>query len=741
MFNKKQFFFFILLFSSTLHAQETLRGFIRDSANSPLIEALVFNSSTQQHTHTDANGFFELKNISIGNILEINYLGYRNKTVVVENLRDLSIVLEKTALDLSEVIITASTRTFKQVAAIDLRTQPVNSSQELLRKVPGLFIGQHAGGGKAEQIFLRGFDIDHGTDVAIDVDGLPVNMVSHAHGQGYADLHFVIPETVEKIDFDKGTYYADKGNLATAGYVSFKTKEILNQNMVGLELGQFNSRRALSMFNLANNEHHKAYVAAELLQTDGAFDSPQNFNRFNILGKYTQQYSPNDKFSFSFSHFKSRWDASGQIPERAVNQGLISRFGAIDDTEGGYTSRTNIALQYQKNVSHNTTFKSRLYYSHYDFELFSNFTFFLNDSINGDQIKQKENRNIIGIETTLEQHFHKKNMLIWLQGGIGLRNDAINDNELSHTKNRTEIIERIAFGDINETNTYAFFNTEIEIGRWLVSPAIRADFFDFNYQNKLDINYKTASVQKAFLSPKINFSYQIDKKSTIYAKFGRGFHSNDTRVVIAQNGKKILPQALGTDIGINSKLAPKLLLNAALWYLHLDQEFVYVGDEGVVEPGGKTARKGIDLGLRYQLGKSLFFNSDLTYTIARSTEAAEGENYIPLAPRFTLVSGMSWLSPKGISAGLNARYLGNRPANEDNSIVAKSYFVCDANINYSWKNSIELGLNVQNIFNAEWNETQFATESRLKNEAQSVEEIHFTPGTPFFAKAILKYKF
>lgn len=738
--NKLLFILFLFLYNS-LFAQNTFRGTVTDSLGFSLIEALVYNLATQQHTHTDERGFFELKNTTAGNQLEISYLGYKSQYILVEKFDEIKIVLEKSYLDLSEITVTSSTRTFKQMAAIDLKTQPVNSSQELLRKVPGLFIGQHAGGGKAEQIFLRGFDIDHGTDIAIDVDGMPVNMVSNAHGQGYADLHFVIPETVEKIDFDKGTYYADKGNLATAGYVSFKTKDVFEKNTIGVEIGQFNTQRAFALLNVANTAKSKAYFASEYLHTDGAFESPQNFNRFNGMGKWTQNISQNDKLTLMVSHFQSEWKASGQIPQRAINQGIITRFGAIDDTEGGKTSRSNALLKYQKNINHNTTLKSHLFYSHYNFELFSNFTFFLNDSINGDQIKQRENRHLFGGETKLERHFHVGEAFLTLESAAGFRKDNIQNNELSSTKNRTELLQRFAFGNVEELNYYGFVGTEIEIGKWLINPAIRADFFNFQYDNFLEVNAEKRKATKAFLSPKLNFAYQMNKSTSIFAKFGRGFHSNDTRVIVAQTGKEILPAALGADLGFNTKITPKMMINSALWYLHLDQEFVYVGDAGVIEPSGKSARKGIDLGLRYQLGKSLFFNSDLTYTIARSTEEPKGENYIPLAPRFTLVSGMSWLSPKGISAGLNARYLGNRPANEDNSIIAEGYFVCDANVNYSWKNRIELGLNIQNIFNTEWNETQFATESRLKNEAQSVEEIHFTPGVPFFAKATLKYKF
>ena len=225
-----------------------------------------------------------------------------------------------------------------------------------------------------------------------------------------------------------------------------------------------------------------------------------------------------------------------------------------------------------------------------------------------------------------------------------------------------------------------------------------------------------------------------------YLKSGLGFHSNDTRVVVAQTGKEILPTAIGSDIGSIFKPIPRLLINSAIWYLYLQQEFVYVGDEAIVEPSGKSRRMGFDFGLRYQLNDWLFLNTDLNYTYARSIDAPKGENYIPLAPDFTSTGGITVNKWKHFSGGINYRYLKSRPANEDNSIVAKGYTVMDMNVNYEMKNFI-FGLSAENIFNIKWNETQFATESQLKNETQSVEEIHFTPGTPFYLKGKITYKF
>ena len=225
------------------------------------------------------------------------------------------------------------------------------------------------------------YDIDHGTDISVTVDGLPVNMVSHAHGQGYADLHFVIPETIDKIDFEKGPYYENKGNFTTAGYVNFLTKNELQNSSIKLEAGQFNTYRFLGMFNILNQNNQDVYIATEFLSTDGFFVIPQNFNRINIFGKYNGAVNDKNKIGVTVSYFDSKWDASGQIPQRAVDSGLITRFGAIDDKEGGSTSRKNILFTYDKIITENSIIKNKIFLNEYNFELYSNLTFFLEDQI------------------------------------------------------------------------------------------------------------------------------------------------------------------------------------------------------------------------------------------------------------------------------------------------------------------------------------------------------------------------
>ncbi len=736
----KHIFTVLTVFMSYFSFAQTQKGIVIDEYGNAVENAFIINPSADAHSHTDESGVFIIEKTNIGAILRITALGFKVKNHTVVEAEN-KIVLDDAILKLNDVVIQHKVSAMSLISRIDLQTSPVNTSQEILQKVPGLFIGQHAGGGKSEQMFLRGFDIDHGTDVAISVDGMPVNMVSHAHGQGYADLHFLIPETVDRIDYGKGSYYVNKGDFATAGYVGFQTKEKLDYSSISVEAGEFNTKRTVGLFNLLDNaKNQRAYIATEYFLTDGPFDSPQNFNRFNLLGKYTYLLGLNSKFSISASHFSSKWDASGQIPQRLIDDGTLSRFGAVDDTEGGNTSRSNILASLVKPIDKNTFVKINTFFSKYAFELYSNFTFFLNDPVNGDQIRQKENRTIYGMSAEINKKIKNNTWDINYQLGVGFRADATKDSELSHTLNRKTTLQNIKLGDIDENNNYAYLNSEFVFGKWMINPGLRFDYFKFNYQDKLAATYTDQSQTEEKFSPKLNFIYSQNNNLQFFVKSGMGFHSNDARVVVQDNTKKTLPTAIGTDIGTIWKPSHNLIINSALWYMYLQQEFVYSGDGGIIEPSGKTKRMGADFGIRYHLNEMLYIYSDANYTFARSLDAPKGEDYIPLAPDFTNAGGISFQNWHRFSGGIRYRYIKNRPANEDNSIVAKGYFVNDLNLNYNLKN-ITFGIIIQNLFNTKWNETQFATESRLKDEPNSVDEIHFTPGTPFNFKAKITYRF
>jgi outer membrane receptor protein involved in Fe transport len=417
---------------------------------------------------------------------------------------------------------------------------------------------------------------------------------------------------------------------------------------------------------------------------------------------------------------------------------MISRFGSIDDSEGGETNRMNLYVKHIHEFTKGGYFSQQAYGVAYGFDLFSNFTFFLNDSINGDQIQQNESRIVYGYKATYTKASMLFNKSSRTETGVGLRIDDIRDIALSHTNKRSFLYDTKR-GDIFESNVNGYINETIDLTESVsVTMGARFDHFQFRYADQIKGSSGTSA--KSTVSPKLNINYQVDPKTQVYIRSGFGFHSNDARVVVEQQGINILPRAFGIDLGSISKLTDKLLLNVALWRLDLQQEFVYVGDEGVVEPSGRTQREGIDLSVRYEISPWLFADTDLNFTRPRAKDAPEGNNYIPLAPTFSSIGGLTFKLKNGLNGSLRYRHIADRAANEDNSVIAHGYTLADAILNYSTQ-KFEIGISVENLFNVDWNEAQFDTESRLKHEAEPVSEIHFTPGTPLFIKLKMTLSF
>ncbi|MBX2942446.1 MAG: TonB-dependent receptor [Cyclobacteriaceae bacterium] len=754
LFQKNCLFFFLIL-GSLLHASAhgaLIKGNVSDSlSHTSLYGASVVLNGNQQITSTDQLGNFKFDNLTTGTYtLRVTYIGYAPQEITVglrENETvDVKVLMAHSTLNLNEIIVSGAATTettMTNISKIDIALRPVKSSQEILRMIPGVVTSQHAGGGKAEQIFLRGFDIDHGTDLSLAVDGMPVNMVSHAHGQGYADLHFLTPEIIDFVNFNKGPYYSSIGDFNTAGYANFQTKNSLDRSSVKLEAGRFDTYRLVGLFDLLSDspKNQNAYLATEYQYTNGPFVSPQNFNRINLFGKFNGQIGSDKFFTASVSTFKSEWDASGQVPERAVSSGLISRFGALDNTEGGYTGRSNANFSLVKFLEDGSSFKNQFYLSSYNFELYSNFTYLLNDSINGDEIKQKEKRIIYGYNGSYQKEFHIGNKVIQSEFGVGLRYDDINNNELSHVKARYKFINPIALGEVDQINASTYADLKFNLSpKLILNAGVRIDAFSFQYANKLDSLYNRQSQTASIVNPKLNLFYNTSNDLQFYIKSGFGFHSNDARVVVAQQGNQILPRAFGTDVGLFVKPIKNLLINFAVWQLYMEQEFVYVGDEAVVEPSGETQRYGVDFSLRYQPLNHLFLDFDGNYSHGRSINDPEGENYIPLAPTLTSIAGITLSLKNGLHASLRYRLVSDRPADEDNSVTAKGYFLLDAVVTYS-KSRFEWSLSATNLLNRNWNEAQFDTLTRLPGETAGISELTFTPGDPTFIKTGVKFSF
>lgn len=689
-----------------------------------------------------------------------------------------AIQLEKILVKGDRAYSTASSKSIRQ---FDLNVRPMQTAQDMLQLAPGLVITQHAGGGKAEQIFLRGFDADHGTDVAISTDGIPVNMVSHGHGQGYADLHYVIPELVESIDLFKGPYFARHGNFSTAGSILFLTKDSIDENLMKIEGGEFNTQKVTGLFQVpGSGDRQGAYFAAQFYNTDGPVESEQNFQRSNLFGKFHTRLNETNKLAFSISSFSSAWDASGQIPQRAVDSGLITRFGTIDDLEGGQTGRQNLNLTYTATGENNSRFLIQPYFSRYNFKLFSNFTFFLDDPENGDMIEQTDDRTTLGLNTEYQFEQSVDSMQLTTTFGGGFRSDDIAVS-LWHSPNRRRLTQKVDSGII-ERNLFLWMQEELIINPKLrLQLGLRGDYFTFNVEDHLDVlsdetvtlPHASGYAQEAMLNPKFNMVYSPFGSTDVFLNFGTGFHSNDARDVVIertisdlertfsrqglnaaeinerlarlnfdreQSGIRTLPRAIGAEIGTRQRFWDRLNIGIAAWWLELDEELVYVGDAGETEISGKSRRVGIDLEGRAQVFSWLWIDTDVNFSRGEYVDEPVDANAIPLAPRVTSTGGLTANHPSGFGMSLRYRYIGDRPANEDGSVTAEGHTLLNLGLSYAF-GPFKYFATVENLFDVAWNEAQFDTESRLADESEPVSEIHFTPGNPRNIQAGISYRF
>lgn len=747
----------LLLLSTNGQAQSantgTLYGTVRDSATGkPVVGASVRlgGAGANQGASTNETGSFHFHAPPGAYTVSVSYLGFKTASYVVTltaaQETPLAATLRAAPLDLAEVTVTQNrdlNQSLSVISRVDKELRPVRSSQDLLRLVPGLFIAQHAGGGKAEQIFLRGFDVDHGTDFAVSVDGMPVNMVSHAHGQGYADFHFVIPETVDALNVYKGPYSARFGDFATAGAGEFTTKNEIKQSRARVEVGQFGTFRGLLLVDLLRGGHllsrekESAYLAAEGYFTEAYFKSPQHFKRFNGFGKYNGLLSPRTSLTLIGSHFTSKWDASGQVPQRAVDNGTISRFGAIDDTEGGRTDRTNATARLTTVLPNDAVLTNQLYYARYNFDLYSNFTFFLGDSVNGDQIRQRDRgRDLYGYLGTYEQHGSFLGLPVKTTLGAGTRLDDTEVGLFRATKRVTT--DTTSLTHVYEQNVNGYADAVWSLTDQLaLNAAVRYDHFFYRVRNLRQeaVDSLSGRIDKGIVSPKLNLYYTVNPGLQLFIRSGLGFHSNDARGVVRATTQRVLPRATGAEVGATFKVGPRVLLNVVAWGLQLQNELVYVGDEGIVEITGRTRRLGTDFAVRAQLTGTLYLDADLNYNYGRYRDEPAGANRIPLAPTLTSTGGLTYRAPGGLSGALRYRAIDSRPANEANTVRAKGYGLFDVVAAYT-RPRYEVGLCIENLLNRAWNEAQFDTRSRLRGESSDgVSELHFTPGTPFYFKA------
>ncbi|HTO10141.1 MAG TPA: TonB-dependent receptor plug domain-containing protein, partial [Candidatus Binatia bacterium] len=515
----------------------------------------------------------------------------------------------------------------------DFELRPQGRPADILRLVPGLIINQHQGGGKAEQYLIRGFDADHGTDLAIFVDGLPVNLRSHAHGQGYSDLHFLIPETVKFVDVLKGPYFPEYGDFDTAAVVNFVTKDFVEENTLSIAGGSFNTQRYVALLS-PTRDQLKTFIALEGYRNDGPFDHPNGYLRFNAFAKATATLDEGMTLSAWASYYHGEWHASGEIPTRAVRSGLIERFGAIDPSQGGVTQRSNLNVDYRWQVSDTQRLTAHAYVSYYTLSLFNDFTFFLNDPVNGDMINQRDRRFVAGFDTAYEIRSRPFGTSLTTTGGFQYRIDTpdvvLANATQRHQTSRTQDVS------IVEQSWSPYLKLDlVPVDKVRLMTGARGDVF--NYQGTQHVNTTggdlNGNLTRARPNVKANLVLGPWAETEFFGNFGTGYHSNDARAVLANPQLEALPTATGYEFGFRSRILPRTDVFATYWFLNLASELVFVGDDGTTEPQGPTHREGIEFGLTVRPLDWLTLNGSFTYTT--HAEFTDTGGAIPLAPVWT----------------------------------------------------------------------------------------------------------
>ncbi len=655
---------------------------------------------------------------------------------------------------------------------LELRFYP--TPEDILRVVPGLVIAQHQGGGKADQLFLRGFDADHGTDVALYIDGVPINLPSNGHGQGFADLHFLIPETVDRVQVTKGPYFVETGDFDTAGAVNLLTRRSFGESSVTGEYGSFDTWRVLGVASPFGKDS-ATWFAAEMDGTNGPFLSPEGLLRYNLFFKSTFNVSPTTRISILATAYGSQWSASGQIPALFVDSGQLNRFGSIDPTEGGQTQRQMLVLSLESRPSPADQILLTAYVVRYVLRLFNDFTFQLVDPAQFDEIEQDDSRVYTGFNALYRKRIDAGEVRTVTTLGAQARLDSMNVG-LWHVQKRVRLadctpastvdgvdIPAVANpcdnSDIFQSDLAAFAQEDVRFTRWArVLLGVRADLFEWNVTNLLPYNPNpppgsnpnqgTGVVQKAIVNPKLQAVFTPLPVWDLYLDAGGGFHSNDARAIVYSNGVGALPRAWGAELGTRlSLLDGRLDLAGALWFLYLQSEFVFNADSGSTQEAGSTRRYGLDFEARYQILSWLWADLDISWAHAVYTTDVGNGNAVALAPTFVGQAGLSVFHPAGFDgfrARLGARWLGARPATPDRTLYAQGYFVMDVYGAYRWR-FVEVGLSIQNLLDSAYREAQFATTYQVSeapyNQKTPVTGITFTPGNPIavYASASLYF--
>ncbi|MBB6095325.1 outer membrane receptor protein involved in Fe transport [Povalibacter uvarum] len=620
------------------------------------------------------------------------------------------------------------------VTSEQLELRPTLRTGEMLEVVPGLIVTQHSGDGKANQYFLRGFNLDHGTDLATSVDGVPVNMPTHGHGQGYTDINFVIPELVESVAYRKGTYYAETGNFSAAGAVDLRYRKKVDGALAVFEGGENDFMRGLFA---ASPEVGPGVllVGLEYAHIDGPWVLEENFEKINGLVRYTQPLATG-QFSVTAQGYDGDWRSTDQIPQRAVDSGQIDRFGFVDPTDAGASHRYGLSVDWDGAVA-GGTLSALAYAVDYRLNLFSNFSYFI-DQENGDQFEQFDDRRIYGTDIAWRNGFELAGRPQELLLGVQVRSDDIDKVGLYRTIAR-ERFQTIREDSVTQTSYSAYASIDT---RWsdLVRTTIglRGDAFEFGVDASLLENAGSAS--DSIVSPKFAMVIGPWRQTELFLDVGKGFHSNDARgtTITVDPADGVTPadrvdplvDALGADIGIRTAIIPTMQLSVSVWSLDLDSELLFVGDAGTTEASRASERRGVELAAIWNPVSWLIVDADLAWSRARFTDDDPAGDRIPGAIENVASLGVAIDHPSGWFGGARFRHFGEAPLIEDNSVRSSPTTLVNLEAGYRFSNRWRVSAGLYNVFDSKDNDITYFYESQLANETEPVEDIHFHPVEP-----------
>lgn len=630
------------------------------------------------------------------------------------------------------------------VSRQQLEARTVYRPGELLEAAPGVLVTQHSGEGKANQFFLRGFNLDHGTDLRSTVDDMPVNQRSHAHGQGWTDLNFLIPELAARLDYKKGPYSAREGDFASAGSVAVTYANRLARAIASVSAGHGGYRRAMTAASPEAFGGNLLY-ALELLHKDGPFTRPEDYRKANAVLRYSRGFA-NNGFSLTAMAYRGRWNASDQVPQRAVDAGAIGRFDTIDPSDGGEAQRYSVSGTWRRTVADSAS-KVNAFVIRNRTDLYSNFTYFLDDPVNGDQFAQPDRRVTSGLDATHAWHLHGGLRSTELTAGIQLQNDTI-FNALHNTRERRRI--SVTREDhVVEGSAGIFVEAATQWNGMLRTTAgVRSDHYRFRVGS--DRRENSGSARDRLLSPSLSVAFAPRAGAELYFNMGAGFHSNDARGTTAAidpaSGGPVerspgLVRSRGIEAGLRLEPTAGLHTSLAVYRLAFDSELTYLGDAGATEAGPPSVRHGVELSNYYRPVKWLSVDLDLAYAHARSRGAAPGEHFIAGAVEGVGQLGVTVDRRGAWSGSANLRYAGPRPLVEDNSVRTGGGTTLNGRLGYRVNSRLRLELEGFNLLDRRDAAISYFYASRLQGESEARGDVHFHPLEPrnFRLAAIMQW--